>query len=870
MLFVDFPRLPALMRFPLVVFVNLVTGFLIGASTLHPELPLRRNHFTAYSAKAASQIASYRQTPPVATQARLDKPITESSIAVVEAFEPPSLSRTFFQSGICPALRCCSNATQNEACENQLEMQILLETLSGGGSQVWGLRRPLDKGDGSHLNPQTSSTSTITRSTTTRCRSTLRMELGQLARRSQSGCCSEDSKEEATVYLQTSETTRKRGKRCREGLALSTFQPTAKGVVCQPSVALCNLTSYHLQCSPFDWHTMATSNEDSSGDQPQADGVGRAHHRCGDSAGPQGVLSGHGSCPTKDKGYGGKGRTSTDWPMESEHGLRIGQVSSSQGHADTGPRGQRTTSPCMAPTFGKVCSHLAGLLGCLQKATSAIRPAHQEGQPGHLRCRGHNGRPRKGQPNYDPERGRGRNLSSHGSCGAGEDKTGGDAQSKGHWNLKGVRRPDQGRSDDRCRRGRSRQATAQTSTLSRAWRSTLRLVILGNTLTSLRNVVCEPAPILLPFKHMTFCDVEAYNGCERRALDSRHCAACIPRQCVGSSIFHSIMLEDDCCFEFNAIHNAELLEQECRSEAGNDFIFSTSTTTPLIHQIADDLPDPLGALISPFDRLHQHHIDYEFGSDPDDGPHWEVPGDELAGQILHIPTIPLEQQAQWIQQIYGKWTRHYGAPSDEDEIHVRSWYLHPNRFESTIAWRPLRLPPNPDQWDGVVKAVWHDLVEHERAIDFFVVEPDPQRTIADQHFFADVILCQQLAVQPLARPALVVTQLIGQHLVRQHNVARLLPWETNKWEMIYMTGNDHFCAGPSLPVDFHRLRIVRRGLRHVQAPLVPVEYGDCFTIDIYPPTQIAEEFDDFAMLSTQAVTHSRSLESDAAQPGAIQ
>ena len=244
---------------------------------------------------------------------------------------------------------------------------------------------------------------------------------------------------------------------------------------------------------------------------------------------------------------------------------------------------------------------------------------------------------------------------------------------------------------------------------------------------------------------------------------------------------------------------------------------------------------------------HNHFI--EVDSDHEIGSGFEIPGDEMAGVIQHLPITPLNQQPEWMQILFNIWTQTVDYVDDSTTIHIRSWYLNPHRYITTEVWRPILLPPSPDGWFNCVQAVWHDLFEHDRPIDGFIVQPQPLRPISDQHFVADLILCQCLEEFPYHRPTLTVTQLIGDHFVRLHSRASLIPEAVSKWYLIYLNGNEGFCAGPSYPVDFHRLCQARRAHEQITAVPVPVTFGDSFTIDIFPPTQILEEeLDDFVNL----------------------
>ena len=573
-------------------------------------------------------------------------------------------------------------------------------------------------------------------------------------------------------------------------------------------------------------------------------------HRLRSRLRQQSMASRYDHRTTQGSRHGGKGGKSPNWAMESQHGYGNWQISSSKGGFDGAQRSQRAAPPCLAQTFRKVGGYLARVPRCLQETARALRAEpHQESQPGHPGCGNQHGRSGKSQPSDHPSRsGRG-SHSCLGSQGSRENKTGRISPSQSDRHPEGMHRSYQRRSNDRCGGGGIRQATAKKSEISRSWGNASWLLILGNTLSCLRSAVCEPGPPIVPFKHVTFHDVEAYNGLERAPLDSAPCAACIPRHCHGNSIFHSILLEDDCCFEFNAIHNAAQLEKECQLFERDyaEWALDPYGPSPLQadggkgHNV-DPLSDKLA--VSIHCDPTSHYI-WDHDSNQETGSGFEIPGDEAAGLIPHLPTIPLQQQPEWIQDLFTTWSRTAGEIDESTTIHIRSWYLNPFRYMTSEVWRPIQLPPTTDYWFNSIRAVWHDMLEHDQAIDAFIVHPDPRRPTDNEHFFADLILCQQIDELPYHRPTLTVTQLIGEQYVRLHSRASLIPHEVSKWFLIYLNGNERFCAGPSFPVDFHRLCQARRGQQPILAQPIPVNFGDCFTIDIFPPTQIMpEEIDD--------------------------
>ena len=387
-------------------------------------------------------------------------------------------------------------------------------------------------------------------------------------------------------------------------------------------------------------------------------------------------------------------------------------------------------------------------------------------------------------------------------------------------------------------------------------------MIYGSTAGCLRNLECEP--LFQPFHHVTFEGVEAYGAVTpRRPLDAPHCAASTPRHRAGPFAFHSIIFDEDCVHPFDAIGMAADLHAECLIDQGDDLLSyyaeeCSHMEVPL--SLSEAVGNPWhNHAIQELDQPHpqRHHL-FDFGDDSHDEFSYEVPGDEGAGIIPHLPTQQLHQQPHWIQILFRTWTSAIGEPGEDDELSVRSvrsWYLHPDRYTMSEVWRPIRFAPNFDFWFNDLRAVWHDMLEHDQPVEAFVVEPAPQRPNHDAKYLFDLIICQEVTHVPLLRPSLVVSQLIGGNFVRLHTVAALLPAFVSKWSLIYLVGNEHFCAGPSLPVDFHRLCEVKRGQQMIHAVPEEVRNGDCLTIDIFPPSQIEEEDDDLLLLSTTMAFH---------------
>ena len=191
----------------------------------------------------------------------------------------------------------------------------------------------------------------------------------------------------------------------------------------------------------------------------------------------------------------------------------------------------------------------------------------------------------------------------------------------------------------------------------------------------------------------------------------------------------------------------------------------------------------------------------------------------------HRPTIPDEAQPQWVREI-----REIILNEDSKaSIQIRSWYLNPNRFEIWASWRPISLSPNMDHWPHDVRAVWHDIFEHEQPVDFHVVLPQPPRPDDQAHFVLDLILAQEL--QPDHSTALILTAWKSDHLGPFRTIARIMPQRISKWELIYGMQLDRYCGGPGWSVPFYRKckTQICTG-QNIGAPHIDVPFGSCLGI----------------------------------------
>ena len=604
----------------------------------------------------------------------------------------------------------------------------------------------------------------------------------------------------------------------------------------------------------------------------------------GDIGCPEELLSRHKPSATKDQDDDRKSRTpsshilaGTDEPPDAETGCSKKPPVVSQG-------GKREPSCSMAQASRRDCIPAQGTYGLFQATTDPLWTTHLESKYGSQRgrrvhyraqqtvesgCLSQQGGGRRWRPCLRFFGERPTRIGT--TCKSSEDLT---------RMYRSHRRDTSCRFGGRGRGGRTTKTCSVQRSYSsgcRNWRCWRWSMMLGSVLQCLRNEA--HVPIIKPFKSVRFAEVDAYRWSDKRPLDKPYCAASLPDFDIGHIPFHSIMTDPDCVFSFDAVRFAQDLHFECIQD---DFQWcnDASPCDPKLDcnvclnqgKLCTNLSTGIDKQVEPLSPseavwipacpqcpqttfpCRNHFIQSEYSWDLNLD--YEVPGDEQAGVIPYLPTQPFDQQASWIRTIFAHWLQSRGSLTDSDQLQIRSWYLNPFRYMSTQVWRPILLPANFDDWWTCLRAVWHDMLEHDIPVDVFVVRPNPIRPHNEQMYPFDILICQQLEADPLLKPSLIVECLIGMNIHRLHTVARLLPAIVSAWELIYLNDDHRFCPGPSLMVDFHRKCEVWRDQQQIGPQLTPVNFGDCFTINIFPPSQIrTEDVDDDFGLMQQTVSH---------------
>ena len=224
--------------------------------------------------------------------------------------------------------------------------------------------------------------------------------------------------------------------------------------------------------------------------------------------------------------------------------------------------------------------------------------------------------------------------------------------------------------------------------------------------------------------------------------------------------------------------------------------------------------------------------------------------EESTSSSLHPyrTTVPDHLQPTWCKEIKAAVQHdHTDNPIDQGQpFQIRSWYLNPNRFDTWTSWRPISLGPNMDQWPHDIRAVWHDIFEHEIAVEFHVVFPHPPRPTAEAHYILDLILAQEL--QPEHSTALILTAWHNDPVGPFRTVAKIIPHQISKWELIYGMQLDRHCGGPGWSIPFYRKCKTQTctGM-NIGAPLIDVPFGSCLGITMGFPEEIMPIEDDVTL-----------------------
>ena len=366
----------------------------------------------------------------------------------------------------------------------------------------------------------------------------------------------------------------------------------------------------------------------------------------------------------------------------------------------------------------------------------------------------------------------------------------------------------------------------------------------GSTLLCLSlNTACLPEPP--HYKSVRF-SAEAYLKAERPPLDKRSGAACRPCTDFGQKLFFipSYLIQIAFMNLMPLGSMAEDLHYECSLDevpSNFDAISDENLGTdwaPLSLREAVSSPCQ-----SPISTLRNN------GEAPET--EWHAYNEDQGDPLVDRPTIPLNLNPEWVQQLHAAWTDFQASPFAElhSEPTVRTWYLHPERYPRCRTWRVVRLPQDFNQWFQILRQSWFDLIEHEQGIEFHVVSPHPPRDPHSPELVCDVILSQGLG--PHQATAVIATKFVGFH-IRIHLEADILPQHTSKWELIFHLELDRFCGGPAWCAIFHRLCQVWHDYRLVRADPFPVHLGDCFVIELAQPVPINEpDHDDIVLLAQQ-------------------
>ena len=773
------------------------------------------------------------------------------TVRAIASSPTPSSSSflTRLQPDFCSPVDCHNGDTESwKNTKDSLEMQLLLGPEQTGQPKMSALRGALDSGPRHDICLQATSTQRTTTDVRNRCLGLGTMAWGCPGLRSQ-------PEEAFTVNIQKGQRSQEAG--TGQGRAHGSVSTCTTTSIWWPTatcgVTICNFVRFAaFQASSY---TTFAWNDQRAGFRTLSR----------EPRDPQSIISRHHVSPTCNPKYDRESREGRSPKMEDCHEQRNRKRSTSTQGTSRHEGSKRATQSIMDCTSREQRKAVEIKDGVLRPTAEAFRYHDHRCQEGDSKVWQHCERAqpacRTGSSSCLVRSG----IDTDSSTRQRQREDGDHLEEQCQDHFATMHRSDRG-GRHRCRGRRFCPTQSQACKIRRTrWYG--RLMMLGSMLLCpSSNTVCLPSHSI--FKAVRF-SADAYWKVEKDPLDRLPSAACRHCPSLAGRIFHSILLDDDCVYDFDAVGFALDLQAECIQDTAES---QETLALQVLEQLAPScvpqvdpnsvfdsgVPDGTNEAVNQSASFHlfvpPNGEEFEF--------QYEVPGDEAAGHIDHLPVTPLDQHAKWIQEMYQRWLNRIGEVGPDDELAVRTWYLHPVRYEATTVWRPAIFPPTYDGWWNTIRAVWHDLFEHDEPVEAFVVHPDPERPQADRYAF-DLIICQELDKHPLVRPALVVAQFVGP-FTRQHLTARLLPQQVSKWELIYINQNDRFCAGPGWDVNFYRLCEVRRDRQILNAVPENVWYGDCFCIDLYPPMQIFHEDDvNFLMGRNPVITRSNGDQDDA-------
>ena len=100
----------------------------------------------------------------------------------------------------------------------------------------------------------------------------------------------------------------------------------------------------------------------------------------------------------------------------------------------------------------------------------------------------------------------------------------------------------------------------------------------------------------------------------------------------------------------------------------------------------------------------------------------------------------------FFDRIFNEWD---DAAITEDEdlgpvAYFSTWYLSDRTMHRCNLPRPIGLLDDHDRWHRRIAELWHDMIDQDSMLYFYLVHPDPPSSITEQHVAGHIILAQHL------------------------------------------------------------------------------------------------------------------------------
>ena len=152
---------------------------------------------------------------------------------------------------------------------------------------------------------------------------------------------------------------------------------------------------------------------------------------------------------------------------------------------------------------------------------------------------------------------------------------------------------------------------------------------------------------------------------------------------------------------------------------------------------------------------------------------------------------PIDQQIQFIQDLYGSWLELAtdGPGGMEAILKVETWYLEGGYIRHNDEQRQVVLGEDYWEWEAALQRRWRDLINPDLEVDYVVVSPAP--ATANNLLEVHIILHQ--LTRPFECPSIVTTYDNGVLRGHPYTAALYLPAAVRRDDVIRHTGKTLFC-----------------------------------------------------------------------------